>query len=412
MARAATLFLFGQVNLQIAQLRTCPQEIVTHQAVEVERGGCPGIGLYRFDFLDGHNRVCKRQQGAFSIFKRGAFRQVDDYLHFGLVVEGQEFDRHGAGDKEQQREQRCSADDDQEYPCILLRRYDRRSDAPVETAQACFAPVRMSDCSRRGAADDFHHQPRRNADGDEEREHHRSRSVGRDWGHIRPHQSGYEHHRKQRPDHGQRCNDRGIADFRYRVDGRFGAASPVIHRPVSGNILDDDDGIIDENADREDQGEEAHAVDRVAHHHRRKQRQQDRCRDHDQGNQRLSPSNAEGNQDNNRDSRQAKVEQQFAGLVVCGRAIITRHFHFHAFGDQGAFEGLEALEHRTCDYHGVCAGAFCNRDGDGGPCAESAGFAWLDRPDTGIGFGTCHADIGHIAEVDHASTRAADLQTL
>ena len=382
------------------------------QAVEVERGSCAGIGLYRLDLLDRHNRICKRQQGALGIFERGALRQVDDHLHFGLVVEGQEFDRHSAGDKEQQRQQRCNADGDQEYPCVLLRGHDRRSDAPVETAQAGFAPVRMSACSRRRTADDLHHQPGRNADGDEEREHHGRGGVCGYRGHVRPHQSGYEHHRKQRRDHGQRRDDCGIADFRYRVDGRFGAASPIIHRPVPGNVLDDDDGIINQNADREDQGEQADAVDRVAHHHRGKQRQQDRRRDDDQRHQRLTPANAEGDQDHDRDRRKSKMEQQFVGFVVCGRAIVAGHFHFHALGDQGALEGLESLEHRTRDHNGIGAGAFGNRDGDSGPRAERAGFAWLDRPDAGIGFGACHADIGHIAEINHTSARAADLQTL
>ena len=62
---------------------------------------------------------------------------------------------------------------------------------------------------------------------------------------------------------------------------------------MAGDILNHDDGVVDQNADRENQGEQADAIDGVAHQIGGKQRQQDRGGDHDQRNQRLAPARVE-----------------------------------------------------------------------------------------------------------------------
>jgi hypothetical protein len=49
--RSRSLF-GGQVERQVAHLRFRAQEIMAHEAVEVERRGGAGMGLHRFDFLE------------------------------------------------------------------------------------------------------------------------------------------------------------------------------------------------------------------------------------------------------------------------------------------------------------------------------------------------------------------------
>ena len=65
-----------------------------HETVEIERGGGASIGLHRGHFGD----LTRHGSGLFShaprALKAGAFGHVDHQLHFALVVEGQELDRH------------------------------------------------------------------------------------------------------------------------------------------------------------------------------------------------------------------------------------------------------------------------------------------------------------------------------
>ena len=210
---------------------------------------------------------------------------------------------------------------------------------------------------QRSLAGNLHHQPRRNADGNEEGEQHGRRGIRRDRCHVRPHQSGHEHHRQQGRDHGQRGDDGRVADFGDRVDGGAHAGASVLHGPVAGDVFDDDDGIVHENADREDQREQGDAVDRVAHHQRREERQQDRCRDHDQRHQRFAPANRKGNQDHDGDRGQAQVEQEFIGLVVRRLAIVAGDFDAHAFRDQAAFQQVHPVQDGFGHVHGIGAGA-------------------------------------------------------
>ena len=70
---------------------------------------------------------------------------------------------------------------------------------------------------------------------------------------------------------------------------------------MPGDILHHDDGVIHQDADREDQREQADPVDRVAHQLRRQHRQQD-CRGyHHQGDERLAQADGEADQHHNGD---------------------------------------------------------------------------------------------------------------
>ena len=96
------------------------------------------------------------------------------------------------------------------------------------------------------------------------------------------------------------------------------------HLPVPDDVLDDDDGVVDENADREDQREQADAVDRVAHHPGGEERQQDRRRDDDEDDDALAPADRRGDEHDDRDGGEREMEQQLVGLLVRGLAVVAR----------------------------------------------------------------------------------------
>ena len=170
----------------------------------------------------------------------------------------------------------------------------------------------------------LHQQPGRDAHRDKEGKEHGCGRVRRNGRHIRPHQPGHEHHRQQGRNDSQCGNNRWVANFRHRINGRLYARPAVSHGPVSGNIFDHDDRIINQNTDREDQGKQADPVDCVAHHQRRKQGQQDGGRNNNECDQRFAPADREGDQDHNRNRCQPQMEEQLIGLVVCRFTIITR----------------------------------------------------------------------------------------
>ena len=140
---------------------------------------------------------------------------------------------------------------------------------------------------------------------------------------------------------------------------------PSAHRPVADDVLDHDDGVVDQDADREDQREEADAVDRVAHQPGGEEREEDRRRDDDEHDKPLAPADREGDQHDDRDRRQAQVEEQLVRLLGGGRAVVASDGDLDVRGDDAALDGVEAPQHLVGDDDGVGALALGNRDSDG-----------------------------------------------
>ena len=83
--------------------------------------------------------------------------------------------------------------------------------------------------------------------------------------HVGAHQPADERHRQDRRDDGERRQDRRVADFVDGADGdRVNVPAIARHPHVPHDVLDDDDRVVHEDADREDQREERDAVQRVA----------------------------------------------------------------------------------------------------------------------------------------------------
>ena len=101
------------------------------------------------------------------------------------------------------------------------------------------------------------------------------------------------------------------------------AAAAVVHAPVAGDVLDHHDGVIDQDADGEDQREQRDPVQRVAHDPGGKERQQDGHRDHDGHHDRFAPADGEQHQRDDRDGGKAEVEQKLVGLFVRGFAVVA-----------------------------------------------------------------------------------------
>src|SRR3546814_4618217 len=92
----------------------------------------------------------------------------------------------------------------------------------------------------------------------------------------------------------------------------------------SSDVCSSDLGIVDEDADRKDQREQADAVDRVAHAVGGEHGEQDRRGNDDRRDRRLAP--ADGATDERRDGNRAdaEVEEQLVRLLVRRLAVVAR----------------------------------------------------------------------------------------
>ena len=406
MALAAAFALGRQVDLDVALVGLIAQIVVAHQPVEVEGRGGAGIGLERGDLGNRGDPVDRLLQHPVGLLDRRALGQIGDDLQVGLVVEGQELDRDVLGIEQAERADGEDADDRQEGPGAPLGGEHRAGDRHVGAAERTPVAVMLL-VRRRAALPEAHHQPRRQHHRDEEREQHRGRGIGRDRAHIGAHQARDEEHRQQRRDHRQGGDDGRVADLGHGLDRRLAVRAPVIHAPVAGDVLDDDDGVVDQNADREDEREQADAVERVAHQARGEERQQDRRRDDDGDHDGFAPADREGDQENDRHRGEAKVEEQFVGLLVGGLAVVAGDLHVHIFGEDASAQVLELLDDVLGDDHGVGAGAL----GDGQRHRRRAldravGLAHLgDARLLRLG-GKRH--IGDVAHIDRAAVARGD----
>ena len=129
---------------------------------------------------------------------------------------------------------RRQADADEKNPSRPARAHHRRGEAAIETAEKAFAMGGFMLMQRAALRVQAQHQPRRDHHGDEEREQHRRRGVGRDRRHIRPHQAGDEQHRQQRRHHRQCGDDGRVADLRHRLDRGLSSASGRRSSPSAG----------------------------------------------------------------------------------------------------------------------------------------------------------------------------------
>ena len=111
---------------------------------------------------------------------------------------------------------------------------------------------------------------------------------------------------------------------------------------MPGDVLDHHDGVVDQDADREDQREQADAVDRVAHQPGGEQRQQDRRRDHDETTTPSRQPIAKLISSDDRQRRERQVEQQLVGLLVRGLAVVARDRDVEAVGDERRLSPLRA----------------------------------------------------------------------
>ncbi len=263
--------------------------------------------------------------------------------------------------------------------------------------------------------DESEGQPGRDDEGDRQRNQHADRGVDRDRAHVWAHQAGDEGHRQQRGDHGEGGEDGGAAHLvdRARNDG-FEAIVVEAHAAV--NVFHHHDGVVDQDADRENQREQRHPVQREAPGPRSEQRGRQRQQHRGADDQRLAAADGEQHQQHYRAGGEDQLLDQLLGLVVGSGAVVAGDADLDSFGQDAAMQRVHALDYLFGNVDRVFArflgdGQRHRREGLAlvGPvrAARARGVPDITRRLVGAG-----NDAGHVRHVDRATLRYADHQLL
>ena len=314
--------LAEQVYLNIGDVRAAAQIIVAHQAVEVIRGCGAHVSLQVDHFGLLQRGGGERAGYARGFGERGSVGHVHDDLKLALVVERQHLDLDELEIEQGTRAEQQEHDTGQESPAQRRVVQDRAHHPAVEPGESIFALAVFARGRRLQNPD---RGPRRHDQRHQQGEDHGGAGADGDRPHVRPHQAADKRHRQDGGDHGEGRQDGGIAHLIDGLDGDLERRAGAVrrHAPVTDDVFHHHDGVVHQNADREDQGEERDPVQRVAVQIEHGKRERECHRDGEEYDEGLAQAQRDGDQEADRDHRDQHVQQQFVRFLGGGFAVLA-----------------------------------------------------------------------------------------
>ena len=183
------------------------------------------------------------------------------------------------------------------------------------------------------------------------------------------------------------------------------------------NVLDDDDRVVHENADRKDECEERDPVQSEppgpAGEERGRQRQDDRAADDDC----FSLAQGKANQQNHRSGCKRELLNELVGFFSGSFTVVPRNRHFDVGGDQCVAQRFHSSTGSRRDVHGVFAGLLGDCDCDGR--VDLSGFLTTfpistccpgGKPDIALRQLRASFNAGDFAQIDRFALADADDQ--
>ncbi len=180
--------------------------------------------------------------------------------------------------------------------------------------------------------------------------------------HVGPHEPAHPTHGQQGGDDGQGREDGRVAHLVHGAD-RLGDGRLALLQPMAEDVLHHHRGVVHQDADGKDEGEQAHPVDGVVHHHGPPDGEHDHHRDHGDDHEGGPRPHAHQAQDGDDDGRLEHGLEKLVDLVVGGLAVVAGHLDMDVGGNQGALQGLQLLQDGLGD--GDAVGLFLLGDGEG-----------------------------------------------
>ncbi len=130
------------------------------------------------------------------------------------------------------------------------------------------------------------------------------------------------------------------------------------------DVLHHHDRVVDEDADREDEGEEGHAVQREPPGPRGEERRGQREDDGAADDRRFAPTERDEHQCDDGEGCEDQLLDELTRLVLRGSAVVAGHRDLHVPGYHGVAKVFDALERRARHVDGILPGLLRDRDGD------------------------------------------------
>ena len=124
------------------------------------------------------------------------------------------------------------------------------------------------------------------------------------------------------------------------------------------NVLHHDNGVVDENADGEDEREQRNAVQREPPRPGGEERSGERDDDRSTHHQCFASPHGQHHQQDYAGGGEEQLLNELLGFVVRGNAVVAGHCHLHVVGNDGAAQGVDALHDTRGDIDGVLARFF------------------------------------------------------
>ena len=266
-----------QLNLHFRLPGLLAQIVMAHHAIEVERFGGAHIHLHRCHFREFPHQVGYLIGTVGRFGQCGALRHVQHHGVFRLIVQRQHFHHHQFEIEQGAHDQEYGPHRNPEQAC-LARVLDHGHQHLAENLFELFRFLvltlfRHYQIPHGWAEHRMYCQPGCKHECGEQRNHHGHGTQRGDGHHVGSHHAGYETHGKQCADNRQGRQYGGIAHFAHRIDGGF-CIRLSFFEPAAVDILHDHDGIIHQDTDGEDQGEQGYPVDGETQHPGTKNREQ------------------------------------------------------------------------------------------------------------------------------------------
>ncbi len=266
MALHAALLGRQQIDLNVGLIRLAAHVVVAHQTVEVIRARRSRVSLVVQHIRLPREFFTKRLGHSRRLLQGCAVGHVDNHLQLALVVERQHLHSHQSQGRQCHRDQKQNCHSNEEQDAIARGLDQRRHDAPIDPRPPVFSlrfeyfgPFQMPANKPEGS-------PGRNYKCNHQREEHGCRCAHGNGPHVRSHQAAHKGHGQYRSNHGKRGKNGWIANLGHCFYCNDTHRPPMILRQpeVTHHVFDDDNRVIDKNADREDQRKQRNAVDGVA----------------------------------------------------------------------------------------------------------------------------------------------------
>ncbi len=409
-----------EIDADVGEVGGLAQVVFAHEAVEVHGRAFADGGDDVDDFGDGLEVGFDFADGGIGGLEGGAFGHVDDDLQFVLVVEGQHFEGDAAGGGEEDGEAEEGGDGEQEEAAAGAGGDEGGHETAVEAVGAGGGDVVGGDV---GALflEELAGDPGGDGEGDEEGAEHGERDIEGHGSHVGAHHAGDEEHRDEGDDDGKR----GEQDRRHDLlhgQGDGLEAWEFLHGEEAGDVFHADDGVVHEQAEGEDEGEEGDTVDGIAEEVIEEEGDGIGDGDGEADDEAFAPAHGEGDEADNGQQAHGEVHDEVVDLFVGGLAVVAGDGGGNAFGQEGGAQVVEHVVDLPGDADGVAA--FFLGDGDGDGVGGFAGFQAAGirhgrgggaGGEAGIGVqlvGAVH-DLGDVAQIDgsvlvHADHQAAD----